>query len=132
MPLTVSRATLLCLPTVLSAGKLKGYPVLGCGDTVSTPYGDGLVLSQRDTDAMTAVKLQWGAVAFLAPDCVTLLLRADQVPSRRRGVLGVVCSPHPHPSTCRRSQWLWWMPASRARLCWSATACAAWHRCRPA
>jgi hypothetical protein len=53
--------------------------VLECGDTVSSPYGDGLVLGQRDEDGMTAVKLQWGAVAFLSPDAVSLVLKAVDV-----------------------------------------------------
>jgi hypothetical protein len=61
---------------------LNRAEVLECGDTVSTPYGDGLVLAQRDEDGMTAVKLQWGAVAFLSPDAVSLVLPAYQVTSR--------------------------------------------------
>lgn len=53
--------------------------VLACGDTVSTPYGDGIVLAQRDSDRQTTVKLQWGAVAVLNDDSVALLFRAGEV-----------------------------------------------------
>ena len=81
------RVSCLCVHAALGrVGKLSyavpavaGLVVLDCGDTVSTPYGDGVVLSQRDDDGMTVVKLQWGAVAFVANDSVSLLLRADEV-----------------------------------------------------
>jgi hypothetical protein len=63
------------LGSVLGAG----IQVLACGDTVSSPVGDGVVLSQRDGDGMTAVKLQWGAIAYLNRDSVALAFRAGEV-----------------------------------------------------
>lgn len=53
--------------------------VLACGDSVSTPFGDGVVLTQRDGDDVTAVKLQWGAVAFLNSASLVLTARASEI-----------------------------------------------------
>jgi hypothetical protein len=86
----------LHLRSRLSTALHSGVVVLACGDTVSSPYGDGVVLTQRDHDGVTAVKLQWGAVAFLNPTTLVLLARAAEVGVAARA------SPTPHttPAPC--------------------------------
>jgi hypothetical protein len=53
--------------------------LLALGDLVSTPYGRGVVLRQRERAGLVEVRMQWGAVAILQPICVALLAVAGEV-----------------------------------------------------
>ena len=63
----------------VAVASAKHDTVLACGDAVSTPYGDGIVLAQRDSDGATAVKLHWGAIAYMNPASGPLTVFAAEV-----------------------------------------------------
>ena len=61
------------------APALDHVPVFVSGDEVMTPYGPGVVLAQRDNDAMCSVRLTWGATVYATPADVRLREPQDNV-----------------------------------------------------
>lgn len=59
-------------------------PVFGCGDIVETAYGHGIVAQQRDSDNVTSVQLNWGAMVFCNESAVKLLARAGKPFTRQQ------------------------------------------------